>query len=152
VIDRPHAASPTEVANALGSELERGLSAEEADRRLDTYGPNASARQQHPPYLRIALAQLRDPAGAVARRPAVVSATIGDTAEAIAIAAILVLNGILGFWQEASAERAILALSQAFTLSALVVRDGAAKELPGERVVPGDVLLVRAGDRVAADA
>jgi Ca2+-transporting ATPase len=152
VIDRPHAASPTEVANALASELERGLSAEEAERRLGKYGPNAPERRRHPPYLRIALAGLVDPLVLLLVAAAAVSAAIGDTAEAIAIAAIVVLNGILGFWQEASAERAILALSQAFTLTALVVRDGAATELAGERVVPGDLLLVRAGDRVAADA
>ena len=75
-----------------------------------------------------------------------------DTVEGIAIAGILVLNGMLGFWQEAGAERAILALSQAFTTMALVIRDGVAREVPGEDVVPGDLLLVREGDRVAADA
>jgi calcium-translocating P-type ATPase len=77
---------------------------------------------------------------------------IGDTVEGIAIAAILVLNGMLGFWQEAGAERAILALSKAFTKTALLARDGVVAELPGDDVVPGDVLLVRTGDRVAADA
>ena len=80
-----------------------------------------------------------------------VSIAIGDVTEGVAIAAILVLNGILGFSQEAGAERAILALSQAFTRTALVIRDGATREVPGEDVVPGDLLVLRAGDRVAAD-
>ena len=81
-----------------------------------------------------------------------ISIAIGDATEGIAIAAILVLNGALGFWQEAVADRAILALSQAFTQSALVVRDGHEQTIPSEEVVPGDVLVVSAGERVAADA
>ncbi|MGE5273597.1 MAG: cation-translocating P-type ATPase [Verrucomicrobiota bacterium] len=152
MIDEPHAASPAEVEGALESDLEQGLSSEEAGRRLELYGPNAPERQRRPPYLRLALNQLVDPLVLLLVAAAVVSVAIGDTVEGIAIAAILVLNGLLGFWQEAGAERAILALSQAFTKTALVIRGGVVTELPGDDVVPGDVLLVRAGDRVAADA
>lgn len=152
MIDEPHAASPAEVEAALQSDLDHGLAAAEAGRRLEVYGPNAPERQRRPPYLRLALNQLVDPLVLLLVAAAVVSVAIGDTVEGIAIAAILVLNGLLGFWQEAGAERAILALSQAFTKTALVIRDGVVTELPGEEVVPGDVLLVRAGDRVAADA
>ena len=151
-IDQPHAASPAEVETALRSDLRQGLSSAEAGRRLELYGPNAPERRRRPPYLRLALNQLVDPLVLLLVAAAAVSMAIGDTVEGIAIAAILVLNGLLGFWQEAGAERAILALSQAFTKTALVVRDGAVTELPGDDVVPGDLLLVRAGDRVAADA
>jgi Ca2+-transporting ATPase len=152
MIDRPHAASPPGVEAGLQSNIEQGLSGAEAARRLELYGPNAPERQRRPPYLRLALNQLLDPLVLLLVAAAVVSVAIGDTVEGIAIAAILVLNGMLGFWQEAGAERAILALSQAFTKTALVIRDGVATELPGNDVVPGDVLLVHAGDRVAADA
>ena len=152
MIDSPHATSPVEIGARLGSDLERGLSTEEARRRLELYGPNAPERQGRPPYLRLLLNQLLDPLVLLLVAAAVVSAAIGHTVEGIAIAGILVLNGMLGFWQEAGAERAILALSQAFTTMALVIRDGVASEVPGEDVVPGDLLLVREGDRVAADA
>ncbi len=152
MIELPHAASVHEVARALESDLERGLGGDEAARRLALHGPNRPERQRRPPYLRLALNQLLDPLVVLLIAALAVSAAIGETNEAIAIAAILVLNGVLGFWQEAGAERAILALSESFTHSALVVRDGAEEEIPAEEVVPGDVLLVAAGERVAADA
>jgi Ca2+-transporting ATPase len=152
VTDRPHAAAPAELEAALESDLVHGLTASEAERRLQLYGPNAPERRRRPPYLRLALNQLVDPLVLLLVAASIVSVAIGDTVEGIAIAAILVVNGALGFWQEAGAERAILALSQAFTKTALVVRDGVAAELPGDLVVPGDLLIVREGDRVAADA
>jgi calcium-translocating P-type ATPase len=150
--DRAYAATPLEVARALGSGLERGLTADEAARRLEQHGRNAPARRRRPQYLRLALSQLVDPLVALLIAAAAISIAIGHTNEGIAIAAILVLNGALGFWQEASADRAILALSQGFTQKALVVRDGAEREIPAEDVVPGDVLLLGEGERVAADA
>jgi Ca2+-transporting ATPase len=152
VIGPPHAAAPNEVEHALESDARLGLTAEEAGRRLRLYGPNAPERQRRPPYLRLLLDQLVDPLVLLLVAAAAVSAAIGDANEGIAIAAILLLNGALGFWQEVGAERAILALSQAFTQGAFVVRDGVEQEVPAEEVVPGDVLLVDAGERVAADA
>jgi P-type Ca2+ transporter type 2C len=152
VNEAPYASGPAEVAHALDADLERGLAQEEAARRLAAYGRNAPEGRRRPPYLRIALRQLYDPLVALLIVAAAISVAIGDTAEGVAIAAILVLNGALGFWQEAGAEHTILALSQAFTQTALVVRDGERREIPAEEVVPGDLLLVDAGERVAADA
>ncbi|HEY8645646.1 MAG TPA: cation-transporting P-type ATPase, partial [Gaiellaceae bacterium] len=108
--------------------------------------------RRRPPYLRLALGQLYNPLVALLVAAAAISAALGHTTEGIVIAAILVLNGALGFWQEAAAEHAILALSQEFTQTALVIRDGEPQEIPSAAVVPGDVLLIAAGDRVAADA
>jgi Ca2+-transporting ATPase len=152
VTERPHAAAPADLARALDSDPARGLSGHAAAERLEAYGPNRPERRRRPPYLRLALNQVLDPLVALLLAAAVISAAIGDTTEGIAIAAILVLNGALGFWLEAGADRAILALSRAFTHVALVVRDGAEKAIPADEVVPGDVLLVAAGDAVAADA
>jgi P-type Ca2+ transporter type 2C len=148
----PHAAEACDVAAALDTHPTGGLSETEAARRLERYGANLPHRGRRPSYLRLALNQMRDPLVALLLGAAVVSVAIGETTEGIAIAAILVLNGAIGFWQEAAAERAILALSQAFAHRALVVRSGAEREIGAEDVVPGDLLLVSAGDRVAADA
>jgi Ca2+-transporting ATPase len=82
----------------------------------------------------------------------VVSAAIGERAEAAVIAAIVVLNGILGFVQEAGAERAVLALGEALERTAAVVRDGEERQVPVEDLAPGDLLVLREGDRVGADA
>jgi calcium-translocating P-type ATPase len=80
-----------------------------------------------------------------------VSVAIGDTVEGAAIGSIVLINGLLGFWQEVGAERAMRALSQAFTQTALVVRDGLEQTVGAEEIVPGDVLVLAEGDRVAAD-
>ena len=150
--DRPHAASAAELAQGLRTDLDRGLGGQEAALRLARYGPNRPERVRRPPYVRLALNQLLDPLVALLVAAAAISIAIGETTEGIAIAAIIVLNGALGFWQEAAAERAILALSEGFTQAAVVVREGVERQVAAEDVVPGDVLIVAAGERVAADA
>ena len=107
---------------------------------------------RRPRYLRLLLNQLLDPLVALLVGATAVSVSIGDTIEGTAIAAVLVLNGALGYWQELAAERAILALSEAFTQQAVVIRDGGEREIPADQVVPGDLLVLRQGERVAADA
>ena len=152
VTEATYAASCAEIARALGTDTHRGLTADEAARRLERYGPNAPERRRRAPYLRLAMRQVLDPLVALLIVAAVISVAIGDTAEGIAIAAILMLNAVLGFWQELSADRAILSLSEAFTQTALVVRDGSRREISAQEVVPGDVLLVGEGERIAADS
>src|SRR5512133_2288713 len=146
-----HALGPRDVAGALQTDADWGLAADEAARRLARYGPNRPRPPRRPPYLRLAANQVLDPLVLLLVAATAVSIAIGDVGEGFAIAAILLVNGVLGFWQEASAERAILALSESFAHEAVVVRDGRARTVPAEEVVPGDLLLVDAGERVAAD-
>ena len=148
----PHALTPAELAAALGSDLSRGLEDEDAEQRLCEYGPNRPREAARPPYLRLALDQLLDPLVALLLAASVVSIAIGDTVEGGAIAAILIVNAILGFWQEASAERAVRSLSRSFTQTAQVVRSGRELSVDAETVVPGDLLAAGEGERVAADA
>jgi magnesium-transporting ATPase (P-type) len=150
-VSAAHALPVGEVAGALETDLEAGLTAAEAATRLARFGPNRPHRPRRPPYLRLALNELIDPLVLLLLAAAAVSAAIGDVVEAGAVAAVLALNGVLGFWQEVTAERAILALSETFTHQAVVVRDGAVATIAAEAVVPGDVLLVAEGERVAAD-
>ncbi len=147
-----HAAEAVAVAARLGADPARGLPADEAADRLARVGRNEPARDRGHLRLRLALRQLADPLVALLLAAAVVSFAIGDTVEAAAIAAIVVLNGVFGFVQEAGAERAILALSRGFAQHALVVRDGVEVEVEAAEVVPGDILLVTEGEPVAADA
>ena len=146
-----HALAAREVARALDTEPDSGLSGEEARRRLATYGPNLPRRPRRPPYLRLLARQLVDPLVLLLVAATIVSVAIGDIGEGVAIAAIVLINGVLGFGQEAGAERAIIALSQSFARRAVVVRDGRAGSIPAEEVVPGDILLVAAGEGVPAD-
>ena len=148
----PHSLPAAAVADGLRTRADRGLEAGEAAARLEQFGRNEPGRRRRPPYAQLALHQLLDPLVILLLAAAIISIAIGDAVEGAAIAAILVLNGVLGFWQEAGAERAILALSTAFSQHAIVVRDGAEIDVDAAEVVPGDVLIVQAGDRVAADA
>ena len=147
-----HSDAEEAIIAALGTDLGRGLSDDEATARLDATGPNLLGRTERPRYVRIAGRQFADPLVALLLAAAAVSAGIGELMEGAVIAAIVVLNAVLGFVQEAGAERALLALSRARELSATVVRDGRERTVPAAELVPGDVLVVREGDRVPADA
>ena len=148
----PHAAGADELATALRTSLVHGLEIADAAERLALYGPNRPRETTRPPYLRLALEQLLDPLVLLLLAASGVSVAIGDHIEGGAIAAILVLNGLLGFWQEVSAERAVRSLSRSFTQTAHVVRSGREITVDADEVVPGDLLVIAEGDRVAADA
>ena len=105
------------VALALASDERQGLSEAEAADRLESLGPNVLARAARPSYARIAFRQLADPLTGLLLIAAAVSAGIGERFEAGVIAAIVVLNAVLGFFQEAGAERALLALRRTVQLS-----------------------------------
>jgi Ca2+-transporting ATPase len=139
------------VARELGSDLEKGLSEAEAEARLARLGPNRLARAGRPAYAAIALRQFVDPLVGLLIGAALVSVLIGERIEAAAIGAIVVLNALLGFVQEARAERAVLALRDVLEQRASVIRSGRLQELAVEQLVPGDLVLLREGERVPAD-
>ena len=150
--DAAYAHAPDDVALTLESDELDGLSETEAAGRLDSFGPNVLRRAERPSYVRIAVRQLADPLTGLLLAAAAVSAVIGERFEAGVIAAIVVLNAVLGFFQEAGAERALLALSRAVELSAAVVRGGRERTIAAAELVRGDLIVVREGDRVPADA
>jgi Ca2+-transporting ATPase len=152
VSDEPHVVPPELLVEELGTDLDRGLGEEEAARRLERVGPNELAVRGRPNYAAVAARQLADPLVVLLVAAAAVSVGIGQGLEAAVIGAIVVLNFILGFVQEAGAERAVLALRKAIDLRALVVRDGREQSVPARQLVPGDVIVLQAGDRVPADA
>jgi P-type Ca2+ transporter type 2C len=146
-----HALSVDGVARELESDLERGLSEEEASARLRRAGPNVLERARRPPYGQIAIRQVSDPLVGLLIVAAVVSAAVGEGVDAGIIAAIVVLNGALGFIEELGAERAIIGLREGVPLEASVVRAGTEQVISAEAVVQGDLLVVREGERVPAD-
>ncbi|HEX5468717.1 MAG TPA: cation-transporting P-type ATPase [Gaiellaceae bacterium] len=146
-----HAVPAHEVARELASEAERGLTESEARDRLERSGPNALERASRPPYLKIAARQLNDPLVGLLLCAAAVSAFVGEPVEAAIIAAIVVLNGALGFAEEIGAERAVLALRESVVQQITVVREGLERLVAAETIVPGDLLVLREGDRIPAD-
>ena len=150
-VEAPHAATFEEVARQLAGDPESGLSEEEASARLIRFGPNRLERAKRPPYAAIALRQFADPLVGLLVAAAVVSLLIGQGIEAAAIGAIVLLNALLGFVQEAGAERAVLGLRGVLERHASVIRSGRERVLAAEELVPGDLVVLHEGERVPAD-
>ena len=146
-----HASELADLVREFATDLERGLTEPAARRRLGEVGVNRLPVPDRPPYAAIAARQMADPLVALLLAATAVSFLIGEQLEALVIAAIVVLNAVLGFVQEAGAERAVLALRKAIHPTASVIREGREREVSAEEVVPGDLLVLREGDRVAAD-
>jgi Ca2+-transporting ATPase len=129
-----------------------GLTTAEATRRLHEYGPNELEREQGTPPWRFFLGQFASPVVLLLLGAAIVSGIMREAADAIAIGAIVVINAFVGFIQEYRAERAVLALRSMTAPRARVTRDGRQATVAATEIVPGDLLLLEAGDIVAADA
>src|SRR5262249_23776809 len=128
-----------------------GVDAEEVLRRLSVQGPNTLDFKKHRSPIRMLLGQFTDFMILVLIAAAVLSGIIGDLKDTIVIAAIVLLNGIIGFTQEFRAERALEALQEMGAPTANVIRSGQSENVPGGEVVPGDIVLLEAGGIVPAD-
>ncbi|HSB38772.1 MAG TPA: cation-transporting P-type ATPase [Gaiellaceae bacterium] len=129
-----------------------GLSSEEAARRLAEAGPNAIVEAKGPSHVRELLANFVQLFALLLWAGALLALIGGLPQLAAAIVAVIVVNALFAFAQEYRAERAVAALRQMLPLRVRVRRDGETVEVPNEDVVPGDLLLLAPGDRVAADA
>ncbi|NVB78347.1 MAG: cation-translocating P-type ATPase [Kofleriaceae bacterium] len=129
-----------------------GITSAEARIRLQRHGENALERERATPPWRIFVAQFASPVIWLLLAAAAIAGLLGEVVDAIAIATILVVNALVGFFQEYRADRAVLALRAMTAPHARVVRDGRPTSIPAAEVVPGDALLLESGDIVAADA
>lgn len=146
-----HAFSWEQVVKALEASTEAGLNAAEAARRLTTSGENRLSEAPPRSPLAVLLVQFKNVLILVLAAAAVIAGVAGDLKNATVILTVIILNAALGFYQEYRAERSLLALRRMLPRKARVRRDGAVQEIPAQAVVPGDILLVEAGDKVAAD-
>ena len=148
--------SVDEVLHDLGVSAD-GLTTAQAKERLETYGPNKLKEAPKPTLLQRFLAQLKDPMLIILLIAAGVSALTGmlanenEWAEVIIILAVVLLNAILGVFQESKAEAAIEALQTMTAATCKVLRDGKLVVLHSDELVPGDVVVLEAGDAVPAD-
>jgi Ca2+-transporting ATPase len=139
-----------EVLKDLSSSLQ-GLSSQEAIKRLETYGRNElTEKKKRTPFMMF-LDQFKDFMILVLMGAAVISGMIGDFTDTIAIVIIVVLNAIIGFVQEYRAEKAMAALKQMASPTALVLRDGMPTNVPAFGVVSGDIVILDTGKVVPAD-
>ena len=140
-----------EAIRRLASDRDTGLSAEEAARRLQLYGPNQMP-QPHPKsaFARL-LAQFLAPLVLVLIAAGAVTALLGEWLDSAVIFGVVLINAVVGFIQEGKAEEALAALARALATEAEVVRDRQRLRLDARLLVPGDIVRLAAGDRVPAD-
>ena len=146
-----HNLEADEVLAQLRTDRQRGLSEEEAARRLAEYGPNELEERERRRPLAILAAQFAEAMVVMLIVAAIVSFFIGDPKDTITILVIVVLNAALGFVQEYRAERALAALKRLAVPVVKVRREGRVREIPATELVPGDIVLLEAGARVPAD-
>ena len=138
------------VFEELGSGPE-GLTAAAATAALERYGENALPQAPEETWWQRLLRQFRDPMIYVLIGAAVVTAVLGEVVDTIVIAAVVIINAAVGFLQEGRAANALAAIRDMLSPSSEVLRDGQWLTLESDQLVPGDVVKLRAGDRVPAD-
>lgn len=146
-----HALDYEAVLNRLKTTAEYGLTTEEAERRLEQYGPNQLTEAPPITFWQMLWAQFNNFVVIMLVVASVISAFLGDYIEAAAIMAIVVLNTALGVIQERRAEQALAALKKLAAPEAHVLRDGSRKTIPATQLVPGDVVFLEAGNFIPAD-
>ena len=134
----------------LGTAKE-GLSSEEARQRLARYGSNLLKPQKRSDVLTLLLAQFKSPLILILLFATGLSFFLHDPVNALIILTIVLVSGLLGFWQEHSATHAVEKLLAVVQIKAAVLRDGSPAEIPVEEIVPGDIVILDAGDIIPGD-
>ena len=146
-----HTLSSEAIAQQLEANPAQGLSSAEAAQRLQQYGPNVMAEEKKEPYWLSFLKQYKDYMRIVLTIAAVASLIIGEYSTAIILLLITAGNAWMALHQESKAEDSVAALGKMMKSTARVRRDGQTTEVSAENIVPGDIALFEAGDRVPAD-
>jgi len=146
-----HHVATSEVARLLETDFERGLSAAEVKWRQEKYGPNRIKEKRGTPAWKRFLMQFAQPLMYILLIAVGVTALLREWVDSSVIFLVVFVNAVVGFIQEAKAEKAIDALSRMVKTLATVLRDGQQRRVPSEELVPGDVVVLQSGDRVPAD-
>jgi len=150
-LQTPHALLASEVLARLDVAPAVGLNDEEVKRRLAAYGPNTIVSRREISALAVLAHQFASPVVYLLGAAAALAFYFGEWEESAAIAIVLVLNGLIGFLTELKAARSIEALRALGTRSTRIRRDSSARLIPAEQIVPGDIVLLEAGDAITAD-
>ena len=146
-----HAQSTESAARQLGVDCASGLDEAEAAARLDRHGANRLTERPGKPAWQRFLAQLTQPLVLVLIAAGTITAGLGETVDASVIFGVVMVNALIGYWQEAKAEGALAALARSVATPVTVRRGGLRKQLDAGQLVPGDIVMLAAGDRIPAD-
>ena len=139
-----------QVLDRLKSRVQ-GLSRQEAQQRLSEYGANSLKQTRSSNPLVLLLNQFKSPIILILMVAAILSGFLGDVIDTVIILTIVLISGLLGFWQERGATDAVAKLLALVQVKATVLRDGQSQEIPNEDVVPGDIVVLTAGDSIPGD-
>ncbi len=143
--------SVAEMCKRLDTAIE-GLAGDEAKQRLDRYGANLLKPRKRSDALTLLLGQFKSPIILVLFFATGLSFFLNDPVDAFIILSIVLVSGLLGFWQERGASNAVEKLLSIVQIKAAVLRDGSPIEIPVEQIVPGDIVVLNAGDVIPGDA
>ena len=146
-----HGLAAHEVVLLLETDPHRGLLGQDASDRLARFGPNSLPAAKGAGLLVRVLRQFHHPLIYVLLAAAAITAGLGEYVDSAVIFGVVVINAIVGFVQESKAEAALEGLRSMVRTNAKVVRDGHQQTVPSEELVPGDLVLLEAGDKVPAD-
>ncbi len=136
---------------SLRTNVDTGLTQEEARQRLREQGPNRFNEAKKTSFVRLIWDQINSVLIYILIAAAVISAIVGEISDAVIIGLVIVLNAVIGVVQESKAEKALQELKKMSTPKAIVKRDGSFQEIPSEEVVVGDLISLNAGRYVPAD-
>src|SRR5580658_7643457 len=134
------------------SGTEKGLSQSSAEERLKSYGPNTLKAAARSSVILLFLSQFKSPVTLLLIGAAGLSMGLGDLSDASIILVIILISGFLGFWQEKGAAHAVEELLKMVQIRCRLLRDGTESEWPVETVVPGDIVVLSAGDVIPGDS
>ena len=146
-----HQLSSSEALTLLTTDLEKGLTTQEVNARLKHYGPNQLLEKPTRSMFSLFVAQFKSVLILILLLAAFLAACIGDLKDGIVILVVVVINALLGFYQENKAEVSLTALKQMLTHHSHVRRDGLSCEINSEQLVPGDIVILDAGSKIPAD-
>lgn len=146
-----HRQTIAETLTNLGTDTDNGLTKAEVEARLARYGPNTITPRKGPGALKRLLAQLTQPLVLILIAAGIVTALLQEWVDSGVIFGVVIVNALIGYFQESKAVKAIEALSRAMTVETTVVRDGQRVVIPASELVPGDVVTIQAGDKIPAD-
>ena len=147
-----YAMSTQEMEEKFGVSVDIGLSEEEAEKRREKYGENVLAEERKKAWWVSLFEQFQDFMVLILLGATLISAFLGEYTDAITILVIVAVNAVLGFVQEYKAERSMQSLRRLASPTARVRRGGNRKDILSAQLVPGDVIVLEAGDKVPADA
>jgi len=147
-----HSISVEQVAKILDTDIEKGLSEKEVEKRFKKFGPNKLPEEKPFSRIHIFFSQFKSPLVYILLIAGIVTLILGKWTDTVIIFMAVILNAVVGYFQEKKAEKTLFELKKVLKPKAIVLREGQEKEILQERLVPGDIIVLKRGEKVPADA